>query len=289
VIHGEKVVKPAPPTKNGYNFVDWLDDNGEHWVFNGFSITSDITLNALWSAPIDYNVSFINDDGELLYSTTAHYGDVISYPFETPKANDIINHYTYVFTGWNQELVVTGDMIFVAQYEKTYTPYIAIFVDENGNELCRVSVAEGEDAVYQGQLPTKASSGDIVYQFDSWKEEKTNDTFIYKPQFEGSTRGLSFENGVVTKYTGAAVNVTIPKRWDGYDIVEIGSSAFSSSTLRTVTIPDGVVTIGTAAFYNCTKLKTVALHETITCIGNSAFESCSSLELSELSKSLIQL
>ena len=61
VLHGEKAIKPVSPTKEYYVFSDWVDENNDHWVFNGFSITSDITLNAVWKQEYDYSKIMINE------------------------------------------------------------------------------------------------------------------------------------------------------------------------------------------------------------------------------------
>ena len=50
VEHGEKARKPENPTRDGYKFIDWIDENEDHWVFNGYCITEDITLYAVWEA-----------------------------------------------------------------------------------------------------------------------------------------------------------------------------------------------------------------------------------------------
>ena len=61
VLHGEKAVKPDNPTKDYCVFSDWVDENNDHWVFNGFSITEDITLNAVWDTEYDYDKIIINE------------------------------------------------------------------------------------------------------------------------------------------------------------------------------------------------------------------------------------
>ena len=61
VLHGEKAQKPEQPIKTKCKFVDWVDENNDHWVFNGFSITEDITLNAVWSEDFDYSKIRVNE------------------------------------------------------------------------------------------------------------------------------------------------------------------------------------------------------------------------------------
>ena len=290
IAHGEKVVKPDDPVRPGYNFVDWVDENNDHWVFNGFSVTANITLYAVWSDPIDYVINFVNDDGSLLYSTTSHYGDSLEYPYSEPTPVSVEDHYSYSFSGWDKDLVVTGNMTFVAQYTKTYTPYTAVFLAEDGTELYRTAIAEGETPVYVGDLPTKESDGDTIYQFVQWREESRDDDLItYKPIFDSCTRGLSFDGQIVTGYSGTATIVNIPSRWGGYDIVSIGDNAFEATSVRKVTIPEGVRTIKNYVFNNCQSLKEIILPETLTWIGKNAFYNCVALELDELPSALTNI
>ena len=70
-----------------------------------------------------------------------------------------------------------------------------------------------------------------------------------------------------------AETVTIP---DG--VTSIGNSTFSGCrSLTSVTIPDSVTSIGNYAFYDCTGLVSVTIPDSVTSIGYSAFYNCSSL------------
>ncbi len=57
----------------------------------------------------------------------------------------------------------------------------------------------------------------------------------------------------------------------------IDSAAFGMSSLQSVTIPEGVTTIGDSAFISCEQLNNVVLPESVTSIGGSAFERCYAL------------
>ena len=62
------------------------------------------------------------------------------------------------------------------------------------------------------------------------------------------------------------------------DITTIGEAAFfECSTLRSITIPEGVTTIEYGAFYNCANLKEVTLPEGVATIGKCAFCNCTAL------------
>ena len=63
------------------------------------------------------------------------------------------------------------------------------------------------------------------------------------------------ENGVLVKYTGEGGDVTIP---DG--IISIGSNAFEyCNSLTGVTLPDSVTSVEDSAFFGCDKLISVKL------------------------------
>ena len=61
-------------------------------------------------------------------------------------------------------------------------------------------------------------------------------------------------------------------------VTSIGSYAFyNCSSMATVSIPDGVTTIGGSAFYGCSNLANVTIPDGLTTIGGGAFYGCSSM------------
>ena len=78
-----------------------------------------------------------------------------------------------------------------------------------------------------------------------------------------------------TKQTPPAVKtVTLPD-----SIVTIGKNAFSGyESLESINIPSGVTSIGNRAFRYCSSLKSVTIPNGVTSISYAAFEGCSSLE-----------
>jgi len=75
-------------------------------------------------------------------------------------------------------------------------------------------------------------------------------------------------------YVQSITSVTIE---DG--VTSIGNCAFNDCTnLKTITIPDSVTSIGKLAFYSCESLKTVSIPNSVTSIGSTAFCKCTSLE-----------
>lgn len=84
---------------------------------------------------------------------------------------------------------------------------------------------------------------------------------------------FEIENGVLLKYHGPGGHVVIPE-----GVTSIGSYAFRNCTeLTGVTIPEGVRTIETAAFRCCTYLTDVTIPESVISIGSEAFANCDRL------------
>lgn len=69
----------------------------------------------------------------------------------------------------------------------------------------------------------------------------------------------------------------IPSTIEGKIVTTIGKSAFEDSSLKSITIPNSVTTIGEEAFENCDSLTSITIPNSVTTIGNSAFSNCDSL------------
>lgn len=143
IVHGEKARKPEDPVKAGSTFKGW-SYHDEPWYFYSSAVTEDMQLVAVWEL-IDYRVTFKNDDGTVLeVIDNVHYGETVTYSGDTPIKPNPEEHYVYTFTGWDKDLLVTGDMEFVAQYNAEYTPFQEVYLDANGDTIFSRYVPEGE-------------------------------------------------------------------------------------------------------------------------------------------------
>ncbi|MFA5561486.1 MAG: leucine-rich repeat protein [Eubacteriales bacterium] len=95
---------------------------------------------------------------------------------------------------------------------------------------------------------------------------------------EGNTVYHSSGNCLIETATQVLIrgcqNSIIP---DDGSVTSIGPSAFAGSGLLAISIPEGVTSIGSGAFYDCRGLSTVVLPEGVTTIGSTAFSLCSGL------------
>ncbi len=118
VIYGETVAKPVNPTKEGYTFAGWYQDEALTQEYNfDTPIVANITLYAKWNESCI--VIFNTDGGSLIDSVTVSKGDVVTRPQFDPTKEG------YTFVGWylgNQEYdfntPVTGNITLTAHYVK---------------------------------------------------------------------------------------------------------------------------------------------------------------------------
>ena len=83
---------------------------------------------------------------------------------------------------------------------------------------------------------------------------------------------------MVVNYKGNNEHVTIAKRYMGFPVRRINSFAFDRcENLRSVTIPETVVTIEGGAFNACQKLTSIIIPKSVTSIDYSAFSECRNL------------
>ena len=96
--------------------------------------------------------------------------------------------------------------------------------------------------------------------------------------FENCDRlaSITIPNSVTSVGNGAFQNSGITSLTIGME--NIGSGFQEIRSLKSLTILDGVVSIGDNAFKNCEKLESVTIPNSVTSIGSYAFEKCSSLE-----------
>ena len=92
------------------------------------------------------------------------------------------------------------------------------------------------------------------------------------------------ENGATitaAEATLAEANIPSAVEFEGnqYPVIKINDNVFADNTnLTAVTLPEGLVEIGTYAFVGCKNLESVAFPESLTTLGDYAFRSCKSLK-----------
>jgi len=102
------------------------------------------------------------------------------------------------------------------------------------------------------------------------KVEVTSQDDEYEHQYiEGGVR--------LTKYRGNLTEIILPKIWKGQPVIELYETFTDNGSIKSVVIPEGVVSIGDRAFADCAALEEVTIPNGVEAIGESAFFGCKAL------------
>ncbi len=88
----------------------------------------------------------------------------------------------------------------------------------------------------------------------------------------------SLEGVVLLRYIGKGQEIILPAEIEGFPVQRIEGRAFYSTNVKTVVIPDSVVSMGREAFAQCSNLVSVRLSPAMRVISGGAFSGCSKLE-----------
>jgi len=103
-----------------------------------------------------------------------------------------------------------------------------------------------------------------------WGESLSDGLLTYRVE-SGQATVCGFLNDRTT-------TVTIPATVQGYPVVAVAQHAFQDcSELTSVTLPDGLTTIGDYAFADCSALTSITLPDSLTTIGAYTFDWCDAL------------
>ena len=139
-FYGGKVTMPETPTKPGCKFEGWFYGEKE-WNFELDTVNSDISLTAVWSAPIDYRLdggANSPDNVDLIYTTS-------SFPI---KLADPIKD-GHVFTGWYTDADFTNEITYItafnphtvyAKWEQNVIEYEVRVVSAGGMALSGITI-----------------------------------------------------------------------------------------------------------------------------------------------------
>lgn len=118
VYAGEKIVKPANPTKEKEYFVDWYKEAEctNVWDFENETVSQDITLYAKWTS-IAYTVTFETNGGTAIEAQLVPEGTFATKPATAPTKEGNL------FEGWYTEQTMTNLFDFYTPITKDITLY----------------------------------------------------------------------------------------------------------------------------------------------------------------------
>ena len=141
LIYGEKIPRPADPTKENFIFDGWY--NGANlWNFETDFVTGDLTLIAKWATPI--KVLFVDSiTGNVISSANVLTGHTVSEP-KIPTKYGYTFDYWYTTDGeWDfANDTVTEDIVIYAQWNTNY--WIISFDTDGAGEINPIFLEKGD-------------------------------------------------------------------------------------------------------------------------------------------------
>ena len=201
VLHGEKIVKPADPVKEGYVFLGWYNGSTQ-FDFDSF-VTANIEVVAKWE--LVAKAYYVTVDQQLDVPSTYQIEVVEGTCLEKPQ--DPVKE-GYTFVGWYVDgalydftTPVTGDFTLTAEWEVTkYT----ITLKPNGGKIegniKKIEFTNYEDVV----LPTISRDN---FVFIGWYENNA--------LCEGITENRDYT--LTAKWDGALFNITYELNGGNFD------------------------------------------------------------------------
>ncbi len=163
VKEGELALKPADPTKLGFEFAGWY--NGETEYKFDEAVMANVTLTAKWN-DVYFTVSFETGSDSVIEAQRVKYGEKATKPANPTKTD-------YKFQGWFNNGVeytfdeeVTSNVTLTAQWEEI-KKYTITFVAE-GNVVATFVVQEGKSATAPAAPEVEGKT------FASWDGTYTN-------------------------------------------------------------------------------------------------------------------
>ena len=182
------VAEGATPTYDGttpekaedenytYTFSGWTDGSNTYAADALPAVSGDVTYTAVYNSTVnEYTVTWKNDDGSVIDTTTVAYGEV---PTLDDPTKDADAQYTYTFAGWSDGSntyaadalpAVSGDVTYTAVYNSTVNEYTVTWKNDDGSVIDTTTVAYGEVPTHAD--PTKDADDIASYKFIGWDKE----------------------------------------------------------------------------------------------------------------------
>ena len=302
VAYGASAVFPQ-------NLVPSREDEGAvSYHFAGWDkpladLRQDTLFTAVYEATYDTcTATFLNIDGVYLWSVNVPYGEKAYYGGPTPTYESI-EGVTYTWDGgWGREFEpLTGDVTYVATYDRVDSRHIVEFHNQNDEVISTVMVADGMDiapflipTVYvetysqtgeRRSVPSprwSMTSGPVTQNLVLRPVVPTYDESFFSVQYDAQ-RGGYILGGIDSNYPASwpyinGVSLSIPSLYCGETIVGLGSySVTSTPGVTHVSLPSTITRIEESAFRGNTSIQSVELNTSVDYIGSYAFEGCAHL------------
>ncbi|MBR6079277.1 MAG: InlB B-repeat-containing protein [Treponema sp.] len=265
---GEKISGTEIPvlTTDGYTFGGWF--NGSTKLIADYTVAADVTFNAKWTVNT-YTITFDANGGTgESYSQTVTYGTTV---------NLNANRFTrdgWSFIGWNKVSDGSGTAYLnKANFAVTDASDITLYAQWDPNATASTVANMIKSMTKSGTIAVKGiiSNATISEIHSALAELRKNNSNILVSLDLSMTTGITKFDGFYSCEN--LKSITIPN-----GVTSIGDGAFEYCFgLTSVSIPNGVTSIGKQAFRSCSKLTSIEIPSSVRYIGAEAFRDCSKL------------
>ncbi len=278
-------------TRAGYNFLGWFENDAKY-VSGTWTTLKDVDLIAEWEARNDtaytvkhYQENAENDEYTLVEDDTQNLTGT-----SDAQITPAVKSYDGFTAPDAQTVTVAADGSLVVEYYYTRNRYTVTFVTNGKDAMDPITWK-------YGAAPTLLDAERSGYTFGGWfADEKLTEDVTELPDedltvyawWQEETKASAFtytvaDNAItLTGFIGEDTAVVIPAYIGGNPVSAIADYAFSGKTaITSITIPEGVTSIGISAFGNCSGLTNLSIPSSVTSLGKNAFVDCDSLSYYE--------
>ena len=267
-------------TREGYTFGGWYTDIELSTAISTVP-ANDITVYAYWTEenkPTDFEYSNMYGNITITGYKSADSSVVIpSYigGVEVTSIGERAFYDCYILTS-----VIIPDSVTSIGYQAFLACYslISVTIGKNVHDIGEGAFSPGiVEVINKSSLEIEKGSADFGGVALHTLEVHDGDTKIVDQD------GYLFYtyDGVnyLVNYIGGDMQLILPENYNGenYEIYDHAFASYYSWYVESVTIPNGVTSIGNSAFFSCCELKSITISNSVTSIGYTAFAWCTGL------------
>ena len=276
--------------RNGYSFTGWDDVSGcdsvaedltvtAQWETITYTVTYDLTGGTLdGSNPTSYTVE---DDVALREPTREYYHFLGWYDAGGTQITNLLGHYgdLTLTARWecyftlNNSGAITGvsryckqnvtDLVIPASLNGTTIKSISANTFTNCISLTSITIPDSVTSIGAGAFSGCSALESITIPFVGGSKKTASNTYQYPFGYIFGTGSYTGGTATTQYYYGSSTSSTT------------NTTYYIPSSLQSVTVTGGNILRG--AFYNCSGLTSVTIPDGVTSIGNDAFYNCSGL------------